>query len=184
MSRLKRLFNQTPMLSSDFYLRPLKMSDADALLEIYSDEEVLKYQARKTLDEDGINHYLESVISGYESKWFVRWAVCLPDTDRLIGLVSIHHLDHTNNNVKIGYILNQNYWRKGIMTKVLSDVLTYLRQDIKLQRIEAEIHPDNKPSIKLVQKFNFKHEGTRVKCAFNPVIKAYEDRLIMAWVES
>lgn len=48
---------------------------------------------------------------------------------------------------------------RGLMSEAVSAVLTYAFRDLGLHRIEANIQPDNKPSIALVKRLGFRKEG-------------------------
>lgn len=81
-------------------------------------------------------------------------------SDKVIGGCGYHtwYVDH--RRAEIGYALtDESYKGRGIMSEACAAVITYGFNTMNLNRIEAFIGPDNLPSIKLVEKFNFKREG-------------------------
>ena len=48
---------------------------------------------------------------------------------------------------------------KGVMTEALTKAIDIIFNIYDFHRIEAFVHPDNTPSIRLLEKFNFFYEG-------------------------
>ncbi|MBI9014646.1 MAG: GNAT family N-acetyltransferase [Clostridiales bacterium] len=186
MFKLNRIFEGFPTISTTkFDMRLIRPSDRSELLSIYSDEESVKYQAMHLMEnETKANQMIEMISNGYECKYFARWGITDKETDKLVGIVSIHHIDYKNNSSQIGYILNKAYWNKSIMTHIVSDTIDYLFKEVELKRLIAEIHPENKASIRLSEKLGFKKEGVSVDSIFNPSTNKYENRIIMSLVNS
>jgi len=81
------------------------------------------------------------------------------DSRRMIGYAGyIRHLA-AHYRAEICYVLEPVFWGKGLMTEALHAVLQYGFQQMALHSIEANISPANTPSIKLVEKFNFRREA-------------------------
>ena len=59
----------------------------------------------------------------------------------------------------MGYELHLDAWGKGYMNEALQAVLTYGFSNLGLNRVEADIHPDNVGSAKVVERLGFKKEG-------------------------
>ena len=67
--------------------------------------------------------------------------------------------DEYRYTAEIGYWLGKTYWRKGIMTGIVSEFTQLLFRDFPLKRIYAPVAHENKASIKLLEKCGFKCEG-------------------------
>ena len=76
--------------------------------------------------------------------------------NKMIGTVGLTFKDKVN----IGYVLNQDYWHKGIMHEALKGVIIYLFTKTDHQIIEAETYVDNYPSQQVLLKLGFKFIGT------------------------
>jgi RimJ/RimL family protein N-acetyltransferase len=146
--------------TSDLHLRPLNMADAEAMFAILSDVQSMKYWSHipatdinvavKTLTED-----LESDANGNS----MCWAVTLKDKDELIGKCILFQFNQANRRAEIGFILNRDYWRRGLMHQALEAVIAFAFDTLKLHRIEADTDTENAGSLALLEKLGFKREG-------------------------
>ncbi len=84
---------------------------------------------------------------GYEKKYFVKMGIEEKVSGKLIGIISLYAIDRLNNNLKIGFILNREYWRKGIMSEVAKPVILFLFSKLGINILEAWVHPSNIASI-------------------------------------
>lgn len=180
MDKIIELFNKFPEIETNrFLLREIREDDYKEIFEIYSDEEVLKYQnmvAMKDLEE--AENYIKFILNGYKNRRIIRWCIARKNDDKVIGLVALHHIENENLKTSIGYILNKRYWNQKIISEVLSVIIDYIITELKMNRIEANIHPENTGSIKLCEKFGFKREGLLEQSIFNHNKDIFEDRLI------
>jgi ribosomal-protein-alanine N-acetyltransferase len=84
----------------------------------------------------------------------------LNHSGNVYGVIGYHtwYLEH--HRAEIFYMLNSDEHKgKGVMSEAMDEVLKYGFEKMNLQRVEAFISPENIPSIKLVQKYNFVKEG-------------------------
>ncbi|MFW5889042.1 MAG: GNAT family N-acetyltransferase, partial [Bacillota bacterium] len=77
---------------------------------------------------------------------------------KVIGSIGIHTtiIGDLNNIKEIGYVLNPNYHKRGIMYEALQKVLDYCFLELNLDEVYVGHFLENKPSEKLILKFNFK----------------------------
>jgi ribosomal-protein-alanine N-acetyltransferase len=155
------LTRATPELqTARLRLRPLSMADSEAFLDIFSDVETLQYWSGEPIRE---LHEAETLIRedleySMEGKCIV-WGVALPDSNRLIGKFILFQFNEQNRRAEVGYILNRRHWGQGYMTEVMSRVLDYAFDVLKLHRLEADTDPDNTASLAILEKFGFQREG-------------------------
>lgn len=178
---IKDMFNEFQIIDCGKYiLRQVYDTDREQIYMIYSDPEVLKYQASKEITyieeaDKAINNFK----NGYEKEIFIKWCIADKKNDEMIGLLALHHIDAANNKAQIGYILKRAMWNNGIMSSVLKNFIDFLFEKGDLEKIEASIHPENHNSIRLVEKLGFVNEELVINCVLNPVNNIYEDRIIM-----
>jgi ribosomal-protein-alanine N-acetyltransferase len=144
----------------DLHLRPSNKQDAEAMFAMLSDPESMKYwsdppitdikEAIVVLDKD-----LESDAQGNS----MCWAVTLKGEDEMIGKCILFQFSPTNRRAEIGYILNHNYWRQGLMQQALEAVINFAFNTLKLHRIEADVDTENAGSLRLLEKLGFEREG-------------------------
>ncbi len=154
-------FDRFPVLMTDrLILREITPGDRDEIFRIRSDKEVMKYFGRSAYEnieeaEDMIN----IVINDFKNGNGIRWGIALKGSDRLIGSGGVWRLMKQHLRGEIGYDLSIEYWNKGIMTEALSEIIKFCFEKMNLHSIEANLDPENKASVRLLEKLGFEKEG-------------------------
>jgi ribosomal-protein-alanine N-acetyltransferase len=106
-------------------------------------------------DKKSFSKYL-SKLNGNNKGFFI----CTNDDDFIAGVVNINEIVlGPFRSGYLGYYIFKSYEGKGYMTEGLKLVIDYAFSKLKLHRLEANIQPDNKDSIKLAKRLGFKKEG-------------------------
>ncbi len=79
--------------------------------------------------------------------------------DRLVGCIGLHQIDWTNNKASIGYWLAEAYQGKGIMSKACAAVISYLFDELRLNRVEIRAAVQNSKSRAIPERLKFVNEG-------------------------
>lgn len=80
--------------------------------------------------------------------------------ERIIGVISFSQIiGGCFLSCFLGYSLDGNETGKGYMTEALYRAIKYVFDEIALHRIEANIQPENTPSLNLVRRLKFREEG-------------------------
>jgi ribosomal-protein-alanine N-acetyltransferase len=80
--------------------------------------------------------------------------------DRLIGGLNIGNIRRAAaQSCMIGYWMAEESAGKGLMLAGLNAAIPYIFGALRLHRIEAACIPENKRSLRLLEKANFKYEG-------------------------
>ncbi len=80
--------------------------------------------------------------------------------NRIIGSVTLSNIVRgVFLSCFLGYKLDKDEINKGYMTEAIEKVINIAFNQLKLHRIEANIMPRNKQSIKVVKKLGFEYEG-------------------------
>ena len=147
---------ETPRLR----LRPLKLSDAPGVFKIHSDPQTLEYWGSELMAKpsDAVE-IIQANLGWVKAGNCIYWAIEQKATEGLIGTCTLFKIDDQNRRAEIGYILNRDYWRQGLMTEILSVVIDYAFGQLDLHRLEADTDPENKSSLALLKKFGFRKEG-------------------------
>jgi ribosomal-protein-alanine N-acetyltransferase len=152
--------NKGRISTARLLLRPMKVSDRDAVLDIFSDEKTLQFWSAEpisTLDEADLLIQREVELASQEN--CINWGIALADSNLLVGKISLFQISEQNRRAEIGYLLNRRHWGKGFMSEAMASVLAYAFDELKLHRIEADTDPGNAPSLALLEKFGFSREG-------------------------
>ena len=153
--------NPFPVLETErLMLREMTLADAVAFFQIRGNEKAMKYLDRPlaTTVLDAIA-LIEKRVAMEISQTGLGWAITLKTTGEMIGDMGFYRLDRENYKSEIGYIFNPDFWLKGYGTEALKAVLKFGFEILKLNKIEADINPENLASIQLVLKSGFKKEA-------------------------
>lgn len=80
---------------------------------------------------------------------------------KLVGMIGLHYIDWKNKATSIGYLLGEDAQGKGIITKSVRSLVTYLFEELDLQRIEIQCAATNSKSIAIPKKLGFFEEGVK-----------------------
>lgn len=98
---------------------------------------------------------------------------------RSIGGMGVHlQEDIFAKNAELGYWLAEPYWGKGIVSKLLPELIDFAFKTFDIHRVFARPFSTNKASQRVLEKNNFVLEATLPKTIFKKGI--YLDELIYA----
>lgn len=142
--------------SERIYLREFTTSDALSVYNLNSDFEVLKYTGDEPFkDIDDAHIFLTNYLKQYQNYKMGRWAICLNNTNNMIGWCGLKF--HPKENlVDVGYRLFKNQWNKGYATEATLLALEYGFNKLKLKEIVAHVHEKNTASHKVALKAGLK----------------------------
>ncbi|MGD8346103.1 MAG: GNAT family protein, partial [Lysobacterales bacterium] len=141
-------------------LRPLQREDALAYLELFSDSKTMAFWSNEAIGSLAeAEAMLLQDIEWVESGDALCWGIALPETDRLVGKISLYFFSRQNRRAETGYILDRRYWRRGLMTEALGAVLDFAFDELDLHRVEADVDVAHTASLALLEKFGFTNEG-------------------------
>lgn len=78
---------------------------------------------------------------------------------KLVGSISLHTIDWQNKQASIGYLVDQVYQGKGLITKSVNHLIHYTFSHLHLHRIEIKCALKNDKSRKIPEKLGFTQEG-------------------------
>jgi len=153
-------FSDVKLATDRLYLRPLCMDDAEGLLRIYADPIFTRYwstepwtslsQATAQIEKD-----LHELAAGEQ----LRLGIFLREQQTLIGTCSLFHLSKQCRRCEVGYGIAPEYWRLGYMFEAISALLRFAFDELRMNRVEADIDPRNTASERSLEKLGFKREG-------------------------
>jgi ribosomal-protein-serine acetyltransferase len=83
--------------------------------------------------------------------------------NEIVGCIGLHEIDWNNKKTPIGYWIGSEYVGRGIMTKSCRAVVSYVFNELKLNRVEIRAGVFNKKSRAIPERLGFSQEGT-IKC--------------------
>jgi RimJ/RimL family protein N-acetyltransferase len=150
-------------------LRDYRRSDLDALVENINDLEISKnllVVPHPYTVKDGewwISHCEEEAKKNPRSKY--SFAIALKEDGVFVGGIGLDKVDSYQGTAEIGYWLGKRYWRQGIMSEAVAEVIRFGFEDLGLRRIDLNAFAENVASNELAKKFGFAYEGTGIKRA-------------------
>jgi ribosomal-protein-alanine N-acetyltransferase len=80
--------------------------------------------------------------------------------DAIVGTIGLSQIFRRKfQNAYLGYMLGAGYTGNGYMTQAVQLILRFAFRDLKLHRVEANVQPENLPSIAVLKRCGFKTEG-------------------------
>lgn len=142
-------------------MRELTADDAPALLRIHGDAETMRFFGSDPLTHLG---QAQKLIEKFNS-WRVapnpgvRWALVAKTTGELIGTCGLFGWNRDWCKCSTGYELAGHAQGQGFMGEALRAAFSWGFSEMALNRVEAQIHPENQPSLKLAARLGFRQEG-------------------------
>lgn len=96
----------------------------------------------------------------YQKGELLPFLILHPITEEVVGTITYSQIQRgVAQYCCVGYNIAEKWNGKGVATEALSATNRYVFEVLKLHRIEANILPVNKGSIRVVQKLGFHEEG-------------------------
>ena len=159
---LEIIFLPFPILKTQrLLLRKLNTSDAEAILSLRSNDEVMKYIPRPYLKtkEDALE-LIAMFDDKIENSIGINWGISfLNEPEKIIGIIGYYRMKPEHYRAEVGYMLFPEYNGKGIVSEALQKVVEYGFNEMKLHSIEAILDPENLASEKVLLKNGFVKEA-------------------------
>jgi ribosomal-protein-alanine N-acetyltransferase len=154
-------FNPFPtLLTERLILKQIGVDDAREIFELRSDKKAMQYLDRPIARVIGdallLIQKIEKDLANNEG---ITWGIALKDQPGLIGTIGFWRIMKEHYRAEIGYMINPSFQGKGFMQEAISASIDYAFKIIKLHSIEANVNPNNLPSIKLLEKNHFVREA-------------------------
>lgn len=137
-------------------LRPLRIEDAPALHELYSDAGAMTWWTHGP--HDRLEETEAKLANNLSRDDWRAWAITLADDDRAIGTAAAHE-ERQGRVAEIGYSLSRAHWGSGLAREAVGLLIGFLFEVEGYRRIFADTDPDNAPSNGLLTRLGFTLEG-------------------------
>jgi ribosomal-protein-alanine N-acetyltransferase len=143
------------------------LRDAAAYFAILSDTDAFQYYEGsglppKTVDDVAMG--LQNHNKKFKSAYAYIWTITERATDTAIGEIHLSLFQNNNTAANIGYYLQRDRWRHGIMTACVNTVVRFGFDNLQLERIFTTVMPENVGSWKVLERNGFLREGTLRHC--------------------
>jgi ribosomal-protein-alanine N-acetyltransferase len=95
------------------------------------------------------------------NKWFIRFIV-LKESGEVVGSTSFHGAPDATGMIEIGIGIEEKFWGKGIATESLLGMWRWVVTQPSVKMLRYTVSPSNLASVKIIQKFEFHHQGQQM----------------------
>ncbi len=150
-----------PTISTSHYLlRPLTLADVDDIFTIFSDPDVTRYWGQSAFEARvQATTFVEHTIDGFAQRTMLEWGITQPPVATVIGTCALTAWSQIHQRAELGYALDRRVWGRGILVEVLPAVIQFAFAHLRLHRIEADVDPLNRASIRHLKRLGFRQEG-------------------------
>lgn len=154
--------------TSRLRLREIVSADACSLLAIHGDRDAMRWFGTDLVASLADAEQLVQSFASLRKPTVlgIRWALELDQDGRFVGSCGLFRWNKKWKSCSVGYELAQEVRGGGLMTEALDAALAWGFQAMGLNRIEAQVHPQNVASLKLLQRLGFVHEGLQRQAGF------------------
>lgn len=166
-----------PLETERLIIKPTSIDDIDLILKMDKQKDTQKYLGgvKDQTREERIE-FLKRKASKFDNKLAGSLTVYLKGDNIPIGFTGLN-INENDNNAEISYIYDLDYTKRGYCTEACKKLLDVAFNQLNLNKVYANTIHGNNDSTKLLEKLNFKHEGTRRKHAYIKELDQYEDFL-------
>jgi len=150
-----------PILHTDrLVLRELTVNDAQAILNCFSNSDVLRHYGQNPLTSlDQVRQIINNFSTNYDEKRGIKWGIELKGQAGIIGTIGFQEWSTEHKRAEISYALFPESWGKGYALEAVNKVISFGFQKMELVRIGAIVFTENDASNRLLIKAGFEKEG-------------------------
>lgn len=152
--------NLSALETERLLLKKFTPEDFIYIFENYPEQEIKILLGHKTDAE--FQKEKSRYLKGYTTynRSFVFFQLIHKTENKIIGGCGFHNWLAEHSRAELGYELtDDNFKNQGLMTEAVTTIINFGFSIMKLHRIEAIVGPDNIPSLKIMEHFNFIKEG-------------------------
>lgn len=151
-------------------LRPIKISDAEAIYAYAKNPNVCKYTLWETHQsvQDSMNYIKDYIFSYYLKGVPEPFGIALKEApDKIIGTVGCFWVSQSTKSMELAYAIGEEHWGKGLVAEAAMAVMDYCSKEFLLKRIQARCKSENEASAKVMEKVGMTYEGTLKSAIFH-----------------
>jgi RimJ/RimL family protein N-acetyltransferase len=155
--------SQQSLATRRLLLEPRTVADNASCFELDSDAEVVRFIAVPWADEAEQKAFIEARTRGPyplgQGYWTIRQK---SEPTRFLGWILLMPLDAMGPEIEIGWRLRRDAWGAGRATEAARAVLDHAFISLGLPEVVADIHPENRRSIRVAEKIGLILRGRRL----------------------
>jgi RimJ/RimL family protein N-acetyltransferase len=149
-----------PIIPADgVFLRPWVATDALRVLAAFSDDDIVRWHARRMSDPEEAAAYVRDKHARWAAETYASWAVTDP-ADVVLGQVGLRNLRLGDGTAEISYWVLPQGRRQGVARRALSAATQWAFQDVGLHRLTVMHAVVNTASCRVASAAGYDLEGT------------------------
>ncbi|MRG86010.1 GNAT family N-acetyltransferase [Salinibacillus xinjiangensis] len=152
-------YTNNSLSSERLFLREFTKSDWIGVHKYASQDIVCQFQPWGPNTEKDSKDFVNQVIKDSKQKPRTRFVFAIIYNEIMIGAGEFNIRNFTHKVGEVSYIVNPDYWGKGIATEVSTLLIDFGFGELKLHRIYATCDPRNIGSSKVLEKVGMTKEG-------------------------
>jgi RimJ/RimL family protein N-acetyltransferase len=158
-----------PIRTERLLLRPFVESDFDAVLDMQSRPNFVRYLMWDVMDADAAAAFLtrrlrQTAIEAEDGALVV--AITVPPSDRVIGEIMLRLSSARHRQGEIGWSLHPDAQGHGYATEAAREGLRILFEDLGVHRVAADADPRNTGSLRIMERLGMRREADYVDAFF------------------
>ena len=151
-----------PIRTERLVLRPFTPSDLDAVADMQSRPDVVRYHRWDVMDREAAEAFLErrlgqTAIDGDNTA--IVLAATIPPSDRMVGEFMLRLTSAKHRQGEIGWSLHPDARGHGYATEAAREFLRLGFEELGLHRIAADADPRNTGSVRIMERLGMRHEA-------------------------
>jgi [ribosomal protein S5]-alanine N-acetyltransferase len=139
-------------------LIPLQLQDAPALLSILRDKEAMAFWHHPAITRAATgSEIIAGQIAAMADGQFLYWTVW--HGEDVIGSIDLGAMDFAHLRGEVGFLLGRDHWGQGFGREAVTALVGHAFGALRLERLEARIHAQNRRARRLVMALGFQPEG-------------------------
>jgi RimJ/RimL family protein N-acetyltransferase len=163
---------QAHLETERLWLREWSLDDLEEARPIFTDPEVMRYiSGGAPRSDEQIREFIARQQNHFRTRGFCLWKLLLKPDARLIGFCGLQPLElDSAPEVEIGWRLAKDQWGRGLATEAARLALRHAVEHAGLTRVIAVAMPENRASLRVMEKLGMKYERATEKDGFPVVI--------------
>ncbi len=139
-------------------IRESVVEDVETFYQIYENPEITRYMEALYEEPEQERTYMQEYIEKiYKYFEFGIWTVIWKETGEIIGRAGFA-VREGYDLPELGFVIGVPWQGKGVAFEICSAILSYGREELGFEQVQALVMPDNKVSLALCHKLGFVEE--------------------------
>ena len=136
----------------------MTMEDTDNLLQIFSDEEAMRFYP-STKNQEETKKWIQRTFDNYTKHGIGLWIFETKEGGEFVGQTGlVPQTIEANQEIEIGYLFARKHWGKGYATEAAIGCKNYGITQLGLRRFVSVIRPENERSIRVAERIGMVFE--------------------------